>query len=240
MGKRDDKALGCRPEGEANSRATTRVNAGAASSTPPTSKPTQLELFPGRACPSEPKPAMSRTRTAKRGPRRRDGVQGGGTRRKCIEITGETLPGLLEANELPGSRETNKGRTRNGGTEARQGVGGGHSTEEPCDKHGEGRTAASIVRTEKGKTAGLPPRGKALSRQKPSGEKKPVRLNNVRKLQRALYRAAKRQPDRKFTLLYDKIYRPDIVQEAWQRVKANKGAAGVDEVSIADVVEYGE
>ena len=65
-------------------------------------------------------------------------------------------------------------------------------------------------------------------------------MNNVRKLQRALYRAAKRQPERKFTLLYDQVCRADILQEAWQRVKTNKGAAGVDETRIADVVEYGE
>jgi len=37
---------------------------------------------------------------------------------------------------------------------------------------------------------------------------------------------------RRFTLLYDKVGRQDILQEAWQRVKSNKGAAGVDEVDI--------
>jgi RNA-directed DNA polymerase len=39
---------------------------------------------------------------------------------------------------------------------------------------------------------------------------------------------AKQQPRRRFTLLYDKVCRGDILQEAWQTVKSNKGAAGVD------------
>jgi len=51
---------------------------------------------------------------------------------------------------------------------------------------------------------------------------------------------AKQQPERRFTLLYDKVYRQDILQEAWQRVKSNKGAAGVDEVAIDEIREYGE
>src|SRR6266436_318303 len=44
----------------------------------------------------------------------------------------------------------------------------------------------------------------------------------------------------RFTLLYDKVCRQDILQKAWQRVKSNKGAAGVDEVDIDAVREYGE
>jgi len=51
---------------------------------------------------------------------------------------------------------------------------------------------------------------------------------------------AKQQPERRFTLLYDKVCRQDILQKAWQRVKSNKGAAGVDEVDIDAVREYGE
>ena len=55
--KRDDKAFNCRQEGEANLRAATEVNAVSASSTPPVITPIQLDLFPGRACPLEAKPA---------------------------------------------------------------------------------------------------------------------------------------------------------------------------------------
>jgi hypothetical protein len=58
--KRDDKASNCRQGGEANPRAATQVNAVSASSTPPASRPTQLELFPGRACPLKAKPVTGR------------------------------------------------------------------------------------------------------------------------------------------------------------------------------------
>ena len=58
--KRDDKAFTCRQEGEANLRAATEVNAVSASSTPPVSRPIQLELFPGRACVPKAKPATIR------------------------------------------------------------------------------------------------------------------------------------------------------------------------------------
>src|SRR5271169_4381835 len=70
--KRDDKAFDCRQEGEANLRAATEVNVVSASSTPPAITPIQLDLFPGRACPLEAKPAMARN-TARGNPSRRDG-----------------------------------------------------------------------------------------------------------------------------------------------------------------------
>jgi len=61
----------------------------------------------------------------------------------------------------------------------------------------------------------------------------------VRELQRKLYLAAKLNSKRKFHALYDKVYRRDILEEAWKRVKANGGAGGIDRVTIADVEEYG-
>jgi RNA-directed DNA polymerase len=51
---------------------------------------------------------------------------------------------------------------------------------------------------------------------------------------------AKQQPERRFTLLYDKVCRQDILREAWHRVKSNKGAAGVDQVDIDAIRDYGE
>ena len=56
--------------------------------------------------------------------------------------------------------------------------------------------------------------------------------NKVSDLQSKLSHAAKQSLDRKFGALYDKIYREDVVLEAWKRVKANKGAAGMDGMSI--------
>lgn len=52
--------------------------------------------------------------------------------------------------------------------------------------------------------------------------------NKVSDLQSKLSHAAKQSLDRKFGALYDKIYREDVVLEAWKRVKANRGAPGVD------------
>ena len=52
--------------------------------------------------------------------------------------------------------------------------------------------------------------------------------NKVRTLQVKLFHAAKQSLDRKFGALYDKIYRKDVLLEAWRRVKANRGAPGID------------
>ncbi len=52
--------------------------------------------------------------------------------------------------------------------------------------------------------------------------------NKVSDLQSKLSHIAKQSLDRRFGVLYDKIYREDILFEAWKRVKANKGAPGVD------------
>lgn len=241
--KRDDKASVRRTGGEANPRAATQVNAVAASSTPPAIKPTQLDLFPGRACPLKAKPATDRSE-ARDTPVCRDGVKGGGTRRKRTKITGEPLFGpAVKAHQgsAPAGREAYKSRTRNRRTEAEEGVGGGHSTAEPRDNRGEERAATSTTRSMQGKAAGLRSRESAQPRQRSQPRpKRPKRMEKARKLQRALYRAAKLQPERKFTLLYDKICRLDILREAWRRVKANKGAAGVDGVSIDEVLQYGD
>ena len=63
---------------------------------------------------------------------------------------------------------------------------------------------------------------------------------NVRELQRTLWTAAKQSPERRFHALYDRICRGDVLQEAWRRVRANRGAAGVDRVTLAYVQDvYG-
>lgn len=63
--------------------------------------------------------------------------------------------------------------------------------------------------------------------------------DKVRELQRALYRAAKRSENRRFHALYDKVYRKDILREAWEKVKANRGAAGIDGQTIQEIEENG-
>jgi group II intron reverse transcriptase/maturase len=63
--------------------------------------------------------------------------------------------------------------------------------------------------------------------------------DNVRELQRTLYRAAKADPGRRFHALYDKVYRRDVLERAWESVRANRGAAGIDRTTIADVERYG-
>ena len=61
----------------------------------------------------------------------------------------------------------------------------------------------------------------------------------VRQLQNRLWAAAKQSEGRRFHALYDRIYRSDILWEAWERVRANRGAAGVDKMTVAAVEDYG-
>ena len=61
----------------------------------------------------------------------------------------------------------------------------------------------------------------------------------VRQLQNKLYLTAKKCESRRFHALYDKVYRDDVLSEAWKRVKANKGSSGVDGISIEDIETMG-
>ena len=63
--------------------------------------------------------------------------------------------------------------------------------------------------------------------------------DRVRELQRTLYRAAKADPGRRFHALYDKVYRRDVLERAWGQVRANRGAAGIDRITLAAVEQYG-
>jgi RNA-directed DNA polymerase len=64
-------------------------------------------------------------------------------------------------------------------------------------------------------------------------------LGKVRELQRRLWAAAKQSPERRFHALYDRVHRGDVLWEAWERVRVNRGAAGVDRVTLVAVESYG-
>ena len=66
-----------------------------------------------------------------------------------------------------------------------------------------------------------------------------AKQEKVRELQRTLYRAAKADPGRRFHALYDKVYRRDVLERAWELVRANRGAAGIDKQTIADIGQRG-
>lgn len=62
---------------------------------------------------------------------------------------------------------------------------------------------------------------------------------DVRVLQRGLYRAAKAQSERRFGVLYDKVYRADVLWLAWEQVRENRGAPGVDGQTIEEIERAG-
>jgi len=63
--------------------------------------------------------------------------------------------------------------------------------------------------------------------------------SKIRELQIKLYRKAKNEPGYRFYMLYDKIYREDILAHAYARARANNGAPGVDGQSFAEIESGG-
>src|SRR5207249_12115537 len=66
-----------------------------------------------------------------------------------------------------------------------------------------------------------------------------IPVEKVRQLQRKLYVGAKQSRTRRFHALYDRIYRSDVLWEAWRRVCSNGGAAGVDAETIQAIEQRG-
>ncbi len=63
--------------------------------------------------------------------------------------------------------------------------------------------------------------------------------DKVRELQRTLFTAAKRSRSRRFHALMDRIWRSDVLLEAWRRVRSNRGAAGIDGETLSMIEQQG-
>jgi RNA-directed DNA polymerase len=114
---------------------------------------------------------------------------------------------------------------------------------QPLAGKGPGFGHASGAGTRQGMAGSARPNSPGGPRPAVSGDPVPVigpaSSGNVRRLQRKLWAAAKQSEGRCFHALFDRIHRSDVLWEAWERVKANRGAAGVDRVTVAAVEEYG-
>jgi RNA-directed DNA polymerase len=64
-------------------------------------------------------------------------------------------------------------------------------------------------------------------------------MKPIEEIQDSLYRTAKENKERRFYSLKDKICRIDVLEEAWKRVRANKGVEGIDDETIEEIERKG-
>ena len=67
----------------------------------------------------------------------------------------------------------------------------------------------------------------------------PTNTTALQKLRAALHDKAKRAPNFRFYSLYDKLYRRDVLEAAWERSRSNGGKPGIDGQTFEDIDKYG-
>lgn len=159
------------------------------------------------------------------------GVKADGTPRQQCAWNGETRRGSGVAHQEPtsitGDESGSGGGPRRESEQATVPIGSRCSI-----TPGEGEACTSGMPPKQEARAGLPVRAQGPP-DPDSG------LSSVRVLQRRLYRAAKADSLRTFGVLYDKVCRRDVLQEAWKRVKAAGGGPGADGQTINAIGETG-
>ena len=124
----------------------------------------------------------------------------------------------------------------------REAVGGGRSSADRRDNttRRERRAPASSMRVACEEVARVSAESASSARREegvagPDGRP----LDKVRALQWTLYRCAKQDPERRFHALYGHVLRMDVLWRAWSGVCANRGAPGVDGVTVDAVAAAG-